>query len=745
MEDFEDEHGFSGANRVRRARVWLYSGTHFSVMAPTSKVLVVTSDRRAGEGFRLGFEREGLPVSIATTVDGLVGLLKDVGVIVARAEHDDAHPAAGKALIEALVASLADKDGGHGEPPVLYVGNGVSRADALAAGARAVLKDPAYVRDVVTVARLLAGRRTENRSVMDGDLDAAFGVFYLIRALAAIGVTGTLMMVRGLRRGELRFFDGEVTSAQVGSLHGQSALHQLLLWTEARFELRDEIVVRRQQIPLSTTDMLEQAEHFLNDLRELAGPLSPAAIYGQDPSAIASAGTLPAEVIDVLRLFDGHRNLADALEDSPFRVLDTLRIASRAAEVGLLRRVAGARGRVTHRALLALEEWLVGSTDEIPRAVVPERSGPDTRGKRGKKKGGRASAPMPIGGGAGGGAATTAASVEVDWSTLTPRSQGLDSSLLSPVVPSSVAKGEITMRPIPTRTSREETREKLELLTDPDERDRLFLAKQEAEANATAAKAKADAEADARTRAAKAEADADARTRAAKAEADARAVNAKADAEEEAKAKAGNKARAEEEAGAKAAKAKAEADTKAKAEADTKGKATADHDAKAKERAEEEARARAKGGDRKGKGNDKRGPGKPGDGKPPATSKDGPSVLADRVDGARADAARLAAAATGAAGDLRPGKAESSPSSSSAIRIAAAGAHADDVRADAASVTKAATAAFSDEEEEFFKAGLRSADSNAPPAESFNDLDDGYEPSGFWDKFLNRKPTKPRR
>ena len=163
-------------------------------MASSSKVLVVTSDRRAAAGFRLGFEREGLEVVTAISAeDGADQLddLDDVGLIVARADHDPAQPAAGKALVEALLETLAEAAAGHGHPPVLYVGNGVSRAEALAAGADAVLKDPAYVRDVVTVGRLLAGRRTDNRAVMDGDLDAAFGVFYLIRALAAIGVSGT--------------------------------------------------------------------------------------------------------------------------------------------------------------------------------------------------------------------------------------------------------------------------------------------------------------------------------------------------------------------------------------------------------------------------------------------------------------------------------------------------------------------------------------------------------------------------
>ena len=765
-------------------------------MVPSSKVLVVTSDRRAAAGFRLGFEREGLAVVTAISAeDGADQLddLDDVGLIVARADHDPEQAAAGKALIEALLETLAESAAEHGDPPVLYVGNGVSRAEALAAGADAVLKDPAYVRDVVTVGRLLAGRRTDNRAVMDGDLDAAFGVFYLIRALAAIGVSGTLMMVRGLRRGELRFFDGEVTSAQVGSLHGQSAMHQLLLWTEARFELRDELVVRRQQIPMSTQDMLASAERFLTDLREVAGPLSPAAIYAQDSGAIGNAGSLPGEVVDVLRLFDGHRNLADALEDSPFRVLDTLRIASRAAEVGLLRRVSGTRGRVTHRALLALEEWLVGaaSTDEIPRAVVPEQSGAASRGKKGKK--GRLSGPVPL----------TASSVEVDWSALTPRSIGLDSSLLSPVVPSSMAKGEITMRPVPTRTSREEAREKLELLTDPDERDRLFLEAKAAEAKAAKAKTDEDAKAKAAADDAKAKAAADDAKAKAKADDDAKAkakadedAKAKAKTDEDAKAKAarakadeeaqqrGNKgrddhksraarARAEEEArrarvkaegDARRAKAKADEDAKAKADEDTKAKAKADEDAKAKAKADEDAKAKAAKAkaeeearrtkalsDRHAKPSHKRLNRSSGEHKLPATipgqvatDGDAPLLLSDEVQGARTDAAKLAAAATGAAADARPGRADQRPSSSSAIRIAAVDALAEDTRADAAAVGKAATTVFSDDEEAFFKAGLQSADGTAPPAITFDDLDEGYVPQGFWDRLVGRKPTKRR-
>ena len=265
-------------------------------MTDQAKVIVVHGDPRVADGVRLGFEREGMTVE-GGEVDAILPLLEDAAVVVAGASTADA----ARDLITRLVAAGATR----GAPPVLYVGNGVSRDQAVAAGATAVLTGPAFVRDVVTIGRILAGRRPGNRSVMDGDLGDSFGVFYLVRALAAIGATGTLLMMRGLRRGEIRFFEGEVTSAQVGGLHGQGALHQLLLWTEARFELRNEPVVRRQQIPLSSDELLAGAERFLIELRGAAGVLSPAAVYEIDGDGLASyAKPLPTEVHGVRRLFD---------------------------------------------------------------------------------------------------------------------------------------------------------------------------------------------------------------------------------------------------------------------------------------------------------------------------------------------------------------------------------------------------------------------------------------------------------
>src|SRR5262249_13507553 len=145
---------------------------------------------------------------------------------------------------------------GHGvDAPIVFAGRGVAPDEAIAAGADEAVRHPAYLRDVVTIGRLLRGLPSGHRHHLVGNLLDVTGVFTLVRALSALGRSATLTLVRGLRRGEVRFYHGEVTSAHLGMIHGQAALHQLLLWTDARFDFRHQNVVRRQQIPLPADEL----------------------------------------------------------------------------------------------------------------------------------------------------------------------------------------------------------------------------------------------------------------------------------------------------------------------------------------------------------------------------------------------------------------------------------------------------------------------------------------------------------
>jgi hypothetical protein len=457
-------------------------------MSVISRLILVQPDERVRESLRFGFEREGVAVTSVAATDEL-----DPAPF---AEPAEVVIAGGRSAEEAC-AVLAKVRGAlvwcGREVPILYLGNGIGRPQAIDEGAAEFLGQPAYVRDAVTVARLLAGRKRENPAVLAGDLGEHFGFYYLVRALSAVKRTGVLTLVRGMRRGEIRFYEGEVTSAQAGLLHGLAAFHQLLLWTEGRFEIRPEDVVRRQQIPLEPDELFADAERFLAEMIAVAGQLSPAAIYERNEQQIARmTGSVPDAVDVVLRLFDGRRTVADVAEDCTFRVFETFRLGNRMCELGLIRLKHAPRTRHPTHAALAIDEWLVGHKAQpaqpdkpAPRHVIIRKSEPigpppgqpasppgiaarEEGGRRKKRRRGAASSHPPPGahgviprdavsgpGGdrSGGAAARTAGTIPVeplviDWVGLLPQPVGgANDSGVSQVVPSSVAAGEISVGP----------------------------------------------------------------------------------------------------------------------------------------------------------------------------------------------------------------------------------------------------------------------------------------------------------
>jgi len=416
-------------------------------MTGTSKVIVLDPDARSGRQLRLGFEREGVPTC---ALDAHKPEIKEVPDLVVVGGADGQG-------IELVRKARALLEIGGFDAPILFAGRHARPTEIEAAGADEVVLLPAFLRDVVTIGRILRGKPADKRAHIVGSLAETTGVFNLVRALAALGRSAVLTLIRGLRRGEVRFYHGEVTSAQVGLIHGQAALHQLLLWTDARFDFHHEDVVRRQQIPLSPEELFADAERFLAGVRDESGRLSPSMVLEQDVARIQSFGRqIPTEVHGVLRMFDGHRVLADILEDSPYRVFETLRVTQRAVEAGLLKPTENQRARASWRAVLAIEEWLVGSETRdtvVERTAALEPTRRDSseqvskKGKRSRKKK-RANTPISL----------QQPKVAIDWGALVPRVVGAEVGPLAGVVPAAQASGEIP--------SREAPRERLEALMD---------------------------------------------------------------------------------------------------------------------------------------------------------------------------------------------------------------------------------------------------------------------------------------
>ncbi len=169
-----------------------------------------------------------------------------------------------------------------------------------------------------------------------------YGLLFLVRTMVGLGRSGTILVERASRKGELRFNDGKLVSAEVGSLQGLPALHQLLLWEEAALDVRFRAAASRDQNFPQGDELLDDTERFLRDFAHATKNIGhPQSLFIQDSVKLASlVDDIAAEVLPVMKLFDGQRNLGDVLEDSPFRVFDTLKIVSRLVEMGIIRRKA---------------------------------------------------------------------------------------------------------------------------------------------------------------------------------------------------------------------------------------------------------------------------------------------------------------------------------------------------------------------------------------------------------------------
>ena len=375
-------------------------------MIQPSSLFVVDADARSLETLTFGFEREGCKVIGTSDLKRASLLVRSAGAEVAVVSLREPEPSSLE-VVSALREIAKDL-------PIVVLGPQGSKADALRAGAADFLTLPTYLRDVIGVGRLSAlGSKAghapdpEGSSELQTRLSEHYGLFYLLRAMASSERSGILSLTRGNRRAELRIHEGTVVSASVGAMQGLPALHHLLLWEEAALTLTRRAIPKRSQLHLSAQEILDECERFLRDFAHAARDLgSPRTLYvaAGEPAA-ELRGLQPSQVTPLLRLFDGRRVLADVIEESPFRIFDTVRMIRRLRDGGMLvvrpdepspeRRdtrtgaeSGGARKNGTPKSMLA--EWAM-----VPdqRGVVGDRR---TTSRRLRPLEAKAPAPAPI-------------------------------------------------------------------------------------------------------------------------------------------------------------------------------------------------------------------------------------------------------------------------------------------------------------------------------------------------------------
>jgi CheY-like chemotaxis protein len=247
-------------------------------MNQLSTLLVVDPDPGGLKTLTYGFEREGWTVAGTSDPSLAPDLVRttspQLAVVSLRGP--------GRTGLE-IISGLRGGGGANGRRlPVVTLGPADLKPDAMAAGASDFLPRPLFVRDVISVGKLLTLREqvpsgTEGDGAVEihGRLSEYYGLFYLLRAMAVTGRSAILLLNRGNRRAELRFCDGIVTAVHVGSLQGLPALHSVLLWDEAALSLKFRDVPKHTQIPLSSDELLEECERFLRDFAFNARDLGP--------------------------------------------------------------------------------------------------------------------------------------------------------------------------------------------------------------------------------------------------------------------------------------------------------------------------------------------------------------------------------------------------------------------------------------------------------------------------------------
>jgi ActR/RegA family two-component response regulator len=308
-------------------------------MARTSAALLVDSDLKGLESLVYGFQGVDWRSTACPAPETALFLVKasaaDILVVAAREPHE-------KTLT--LLRQLRSNEETR-TLPLLVMGPASLRPSVIDCGSIDFLPTPVFVRDVITASRILVSLATQRAHEhgreprIDGSL-ADFGFFSIIRVMSGLLRSGVLQVNRGNRRGEILFSEGEIAGAQVGSLQGQPAIHQLLLWEDAKIELRLRAVARRTQFNRRFDEIMDEAERFVRDYAHAIQGIGPSSsVYEKNEAGLTStAGSVPSDVTPVLRLFDGRRTLTDIIDDSPFRVFDTVRILTRLVDVGVLTR-----------------------------------------------------------------------------------------------------------------------------------------------------------------------------------------------------------------------------------------------------------------------------------------------------------------------------------------------------------------------------------------------------------------------
>jgi len=305
-------------------------------MSSSHAALIIDADPKGLEALVYGFQGADWRITACPTPETASLLVKasgaEIAVIASRMDHEKAF-----ALIRQIRAKEAFRT-----LPLLVLGPEELRKPLKESGDVDLLPLPAFVRDVLTASQLLveAGASAAQKPGEEPSFAppmAATTTLSLIRTMCGLARSGALQLERKGRHGEILFHEGEVTAAQTGQLQGMAAVQHVLIWNDGSLKLHLRPVTRRGQLHQTAHEFLDEFDRFQRDYAHAMKDIGPpATVYEKSDERIShSTSAVPAEVTPVVRLCDGQRTLSDMIDESPFRVLDTVRIVERLVELAI--------------------------------------------------------------------------------------------------------------------------------------------------------------------------------------------------------------------------------------------------------------------------------------------------------------------------------------------------------------------------------------------------------------------------
>ena len=202
---------------------------------------------------------------------------------------------------------------------------------AAAAGADEWLAKPAFVKDVVSLAKLKAGGQCTDRS-----FEASAETLppaELLRALLAAGRSGRIALCDGA----LEFCAGRVVRSTFRGEEGLSALRRLLVFARGRYEVRFGPVAEGSS-PVTLREVCRSAIPAWRRWEKVVRSAVPmeAVLTADLARLLERRKELPVEAEGLVRIFDGVRTVEQALLASALDEPTALAAATRLYEMGVL-------------------------------------------------------------------------------------------------------------------------------------------------------------------------------------------------------------------------------------------------------------------------------------------------------------------------------------------------------------------------------------------------------------------------